>query len=305
MNYGFVGACIIALLAPASVHAEDLQNDQFRLLYSVHVDGSEPTNVWIPIAHDTEFQRVEAHLPEDVTTRIGDHGNQFGFVKRNAPVDFVVAYQIKRGEAKSHRNNDDPVAHWLQPDKLIPTDDAARKLADDITKTLPADASSTAKARAIFDHVVSSMTYDKSGEGWGRGDFHYACAAKKGNCTDFHSLFIGLCRAAGIPARFIMGVSVPEGQSGSVQGYHCWAEFFDRDSGWVPVDASFALTKKQPDYYFGNLDPHRVAFTIGRDLVLQPAQEADLLNYMIFAYAERNGKPVPTKTTITYSRKKD
>jgi transglutaminase-like putative cysteine protease len=44
------------------------------------------------------------------------------------------------------------------------------------------------------------MRYDKTGTGWGRGDVLYACDAKKGNCTDFHSLFIAMARSQGIPA---------------------------------------------------------------------------------------------------------
>jgi hypothetical protein len=67
----------------------------------------------------------------------------------------------------------------------------------------------------------------------------YACEVGRGNCTDFHSLFIGLARAAGIPARFVMGFPLPVGQSeGGITGYHCWAEFYDEGLGWVPLDAS-------------------------------------------------------------------
>ena len=63
-------------------------------------------------------------------------------------------------------------------------------------KTQPLD-----KARAIYDYVFTTMRYDKTGTGWGRGDVLYACDAKKGNCTDFHSLFIAMARSQGIPAR--------------------------------------------------------------------------------------------------------
>ena len=61
------------------------------------------------------------------------------------------------------------------------------------------------KARAIYDYVLSNMRYDKSGTGWGHGDTLYACSAKKGNCTDFHSLFISMARSQHIPARFEIG----------------------------------------------------------------------------------------------------
>jgi transglutaminase-like putative cysteine protease len=51
------------------------------------------------------------------------------------------------------------------------------------------------KARAIYDYVFATMRYDKTGTGWGRGDVLYACDAKKGNCTDFQSLFIAMARS--------------------------------------------------------------------------------------------------------------
>lgn len=57
-------------------------------------------------------------------------------------------------------------------------------------------------AKIIYDFILDYMTYDKSGEGWGRGDFWYACKYKKGNCTDFHSFFIGFARSLKIPSFF-------------------------------------------------------------------------------------------------------
>ena len=62
--------------------------------------------------------------------------------------------------------------------------------------------------------------------------------------------------------------------------------------GWVPVDTSEA--NKHPDkreYFFGAHDPHRVLFTLGRDITLQPPQQGPPLNYFIYPYVEVDGKP--------------
>lgn len=64
-------------------------------------------------------------------------------------------------------------------------------------------------ARAIYDHVLATMRYDKTTPGWGRGDTLRACQLGAGNCTDFHSLLISMSRAAGVPARFAIGATVP------------------------------------------------------------------------------------------------
>ncbi len=76
------------------------------------------------------------------------------------------------------------------------------------------------------------------------------------------------------------------------------AHSFDAKDGWVPVDASVGALSQRRDFNFGELDPHRVAFTLGRDLKLPSPQSGDPLNYMIFAYAERDGKIV--SSTLDY-----
>ena len=147
------------------------------------------------------------------------------------------------------------------------------------------------------------MSYDKSGTGWGRGDALYACDAKRGNCTDFHALVIGMARSVGIPARFAIGVSLPESRgSGEIPGYHCWAELYIRDRGWVPVDASEG-SKNPPkrDYFFGHHDENRLEFSRGRNLMLNPAQKGQSLNFFVYPYAEVDGRPHDTiERTITF-----
>jgi len=179
---------------------------------------------------------------------------------------------------------------YLQPDRLVPLNGAIAELAKQQTAgaTTPME-----KARKIYDYVVT-MHYDKSGEGWGRGDAIWACDSKRGNCTDFHSVFIGMMRYSGIPARFEIGFPLPEGKTeGEIPGYHCWSEFYIDGIGWVPVDASEA--SKDPtkrDYFFGALDANRVLFTYGRDICLSPEQKGEPLNYFIYPHAEINGQPV-------------
>jgi len=79
-----------------------------------------------------------------------------------------------------------------------------------------------------------------------------------------------------------------------VKGYHCWAEFYVNGKGWIPVDASDASKSADPtvrQYLFGNLDPDRVQFTVGRDLVLSP-RTAEPLNFFIYPRVEANGAEI-------------
>ena len=172
---------------------------------------------------------------------------------------------------------------------LVPVTGLPADLAVKVTegKTQPLD-----KARAIYDYVFTTMRYDKTGTGWGHGDVLYACDAKKGNCTDFHSLFIAMARSQGIPARFEIGFPLPpDKHSAEIAGYHCWSDFYIDGKGWIPVDISEAWKHPEKrDYFFGSHDVNRVQFSMGRDLRLNPPQEGKPLNYFVYPYVEVDGQ---------------
>jgi transglutaminase-like putative cysteine protease len=170
-------------------------------------------------------------------------------------------------------------ALYREPDGLVPLSGVIKQIAD---QESAGHASRDEKIHAFYDYVYRTMTYNKDGTGWGRGDAIWACTNKRGNCTDFHFLLIGMLRSQDIPARFLIGFPVPDGDEGDVAGYHCWAEIYDDKRGWVPVDASEAKKKNLKDAYFGTLPNDRIEFTLGRDLVLVPPQKGEPLNYFIY-----------------------
>jgi hypothetical protein len=150
------------------------------------------------------------------------------------------------------------------------------------------------KGLALYNKVDAHVKYDKPPKtNFGQGDVLWVCDSRFGNCTDFHSLFISLARAKNLPAKFEMGFGVPTGKPEDViGGYHCWAFFYVDGHGWVPVDISEAdKDPKMKEYYFGHLTPDRVTFTQGRQLTLEPKQDGPPVNYLIYPYAEVNGKP--------------
>ncbi|TMQ51792.1 MAG: transglutaminase domain-containing protein [Candidatus Eisenbacteria bacterium] len=185
-------------------------------------------------------------------------------------------------------------ALYLRKEALVSLSPRIRALADSVG----------GDSRARYDFVLAKMDYDKTVPGWGRGDSERACDVNKGNCTDFHSLFMSLSRAEGVPAVFEMGYStLPGGETNQAGGYHCWAWFYDdRAKGWVPVDISEA--DKHPEkasYFYGHLDADRITFSRGRDVVL-PGMKGAPLNYLpTGAYVEVDGKLLETGITRTIS----
>lgn len=287
----------------------------FAFTYQVHVPPEKEATghllLWIPLPQSDQYQNIQNLSIDSVIQhtqgRESEYDNLFALFRpttaqRQAGFDITLQFQATRFEHKvsldtesaklvSLKSSTPPdLQRYLQPDNLIPLNGVIAQLASQNTAS---DSTTLAAARHIYDYVVATMRYDKSGQGWGRGDAIWACTSKRGNCTDFHSLFIGMMRASGIPARFEIGFPLPESKTdGDIPGYHCWAEFYLGGTGWVPVDASEAW--KNPakhDYFFGAHDVNRVLFTYGRDLHLSPEQQGPPLNYFIYPYAELDGRP--------------
>ena len=273
--------------------------------------GAKKVDLWIPVPHDTPFQKItdfeiESALPYQIHT--AEYGNKILHITLNDPqqssFDVTMRFNTTRKEHVQERlqqanysaakeDRDPNMSRWLKPDRLVPIDGKIKQWAQEVIAAAGAK-TDLEKVRAIYNHIVATVKYDKSGQGWGRGDIYYACDARRGNCTDFHAIFIGYSRALGIPARFAIGFPLPADRGeGQVSGYHCWAEAYVKGIGWVPVDASEAA--KNParrEYFFGAHDENRVEFTTGRDLTLNPKQAAAPLNYFIYPYAEVDGKPL-------------
>jgi transglutaminase-like putative cysteine protease len=292
----------------------------FTFEYSVNVKDLPATarfvDLWVPVPHDNPYQKITAlkiETPFPFSTATDRDGNLILHLRAARPVNGSIPLTMRfsatrkehiklltTGEAKPESKA--VLDRWLKPDRLVPLDDQIRKWAREVVDAAHAS-SDLDMARAIYQHVVATVKYDKSGKGWGNGDIYYACDARRGNCTDFHAIFIGYARALGIPARFAIGFPLPSDRGeGTIAGYHCWAEFYANGIGWVPIDASEAgKNPDKRDYFFGAHDENRVELSRGRDLILTPGQKADPLNYFVYPYAEVDGqKYTALDTTYAY-----
>jgi transglutaminase-like putative cysteine protease len=272
--------------------------------------AAKRVRVWIPLPQTDQHQTVRIlAVKAPVKTRMtqeSEYGNRMIYAEIENPAagkaDFTVEYKITRREysrgdyAQLERTDQKltvvaaSMTRLIAPDTLIPTDGKIKELAVEVTGS---KSGAVAKAKAAYDYLFTNMRYDKTGSGWGRGDAVWACDTKRGNCTDFHSPFIGILRADGIPARFDIGFPLPENKDkGDIPGYHCWAEFYAPKTGWIPVDISEAWkAKEKGDYFFGSVDANRVQFSTGRDIALSPKQDGPALNYFVYPYVEVDGKP--------------
>ncbi|MBS0545756.1 MAG: transglutaminase domain-containing protein [Proteobacteria bacterium] len=134
--------------------------------------------------------------------------------------------------------------HYTRATALLPTDGIVRSTARDIVRGAKTDED---KARAIYEWVVDNTFREPSTRGCGLGDIRSMLETGNlsGKCADLSALYVGLCRAAGLPARDVYGIRVADsrfgykslGKSGNIsKAQHCRAEVFLERYGWVPVD---------------------------------------------------------------------
>src|SRR6266699_6157227 len=164
--------------------------DQFEFVYRVKLPEIKgEARVWIPLAKTDAFQTVteeKLNIPvkwERVHDR--DYGNDI-CVLHPQPADsgktIEVRYRVGRKEKAAYSASSADAARYLRPEKLVPVNETFRTLAQ---KAVADKKDDLDRAKALYDHVMGRMRYDKSGTGWGRGDALYACDARTGNCSDF------------------------------------------------------------------------------------------------------------------------
>ena len=294
-----MGLTLFAELNPQNKGSKRTIEFSYNILVNNVPANSKHLEIWLPVPKTTEHQEVSnlniscdypytfKKEPKYNNLILAIESNEGVSGDLSVAMDFLVTRKSYRVTDKLVTSNvvgnHEELENYLAPDRFVPVDGI---VAEEAQKILNKDMGPLEKAKVLYDHVVSNMSYDKSGEGWGKGDAVYACNVKKGNCTDFHSLFIGMARASGIPSRFVIGFPIPDKKKqGEIYGYHCWAEFYINGLGWVPIDASEACKyAEKRDLFFGGLDANRVQFTIGRDIQIEDNSNIMPLNYFIYPY---------------------
>lgn len=294
----------------ASALSEAGTGRAYDLKWTVKVDhvprGAKEAKVWVALPQDLPEQRVSRltittpyrrRIVRDLTF----HNRVALITVPRPPESFAIdlSAHVARAAVLAPRHavlTARERSLYLRKEALVSLSPRIHAIADTIGKS----------NRARYDYVRATMAYDKTAPGWGHGDSERACDIHKGNCTDFHSLFMSLSRAEGVPTVFEMGYPMqPQGETAQAGGYHCWAWFYDEPAkAWTPVDISEAWKHpEKAEFFFGHLDADRVTFSRGRDVSL-PGMRGEPLNYLpVGAYVEVDGTPLTDGVTrlLTYN----
>jgi transglutaminase-like putative cysteine protease len=348
-NPRFAPLALLALGACASTSTEPPLSARFFVRHELEVKVPEGTNelrVWMAMPQDDEHEdlanlSIDAPLSHEVRT--DNEGNRVLYLHGTAPLPasfkVVETFEVERRE---QRVGVDPAdtrplneaerkrfAKLLAPNRHIVIDDSVRDLAREIVGD---ETNPVTIASEVYDWTLANVDYwvkdPKSKKASPVGSSEYCLSTRTGNCTDFHSLYAALTRAAGVPTRILYGSFLKKELDGQDvdQSYHCWIEFYAPEIGWVPLDVAIAdifvgdfttttdneqlvrrttaagyagADPKLVRYYFGNLEERRVLWSVGRDLELDPKPAGGPVNALAKAYVEADGKPLAEKEAWT------
>ena len=289
---------------------------RFEVRYSVTVPalppGGRQLRMWLPYPESDAWQSldgvvVDAPFPHSVRQRFASIGRsgccsskrRRSARRRRAGDDALRGDAAGVGQPSGRTASRRGQRRRPEAAATLPSARQARTAARARSPRWPGEATADAhtqveKARAIYDYVTTHLHYDKSGTGWGRGDAVWACDNKRGNCTDFHSLLIGMARSVGIPAKFEIGLPIPEDKrAGAIGGYHCWAASTSTASaGCRSTARRRASFRRSATTSSARSTSTACGCSVGRDITLDPPQHGPPLNYFVYPYAEVDGEPL-------------
>jgi len=142
-----------------------------------------------------------------------------------------------------------------------------------VSEIVGAETNPARKARLIYDWVSANTVYSYAREySTLRCIPEYVLENGYGDCGQIALLYITLCRAAGIPARWQSGWIIYPMEV----NLHDWTEIYLHPYGWIPVDPDYgvqlthefsdlddATRRTLVDFFFGGLDAYRL--TVNRE----------------------------------------
>jgi len=305
---------------------------QFEVVTRVEiVNGSDATRIWLPAAliTQTPYQKTlsnEFHAEGGNARLVKGSDDALGMVVAEFPAGVKPLLTLTSrvatrnfavdlsSPAKAPRADRSELQHFLRPTKMLPTDGIVKATAAEITKGTKTDVD---KARAIYEWIVENTFRSPKVRGCGVGDIRFMLESRDlgGKCADLNALYVGLARAAGVPARDVYGIRIGRSDLGYkclgaaseniTKAQHCRAEVYLDAYGWVPVDPADVrkvvleeppgnrplddqMVKAARARLFGSWEMNWMAYNFGHDVVL-PGSAAGPVNFLMYPQAETRG----------------
>ena len=211
-------------------------------------DALKSADVWIALPHDAPNQKLhgepqlEPRPREIVEDRWGQRFAHFRVEELGAGETFEVQMSV-RATLYAVRHHIDParvgsldaipgeVREYLQDGSKYAMDHPSirRHLED----ALQGETRPYWMARRIARYIQERMHYELVG-GWNIAPT--VIDRGSGSCSEYSFVFIAMCRAAGIPARYVGSLVVRGDDASTDEVFHRWPAIYLPGYGWVPFD---------------------------------------------------------------------
>lgn len=116
--------------------------------------------------------------------------------------------------------------------------------------------------RKIFNYLIEHLEYELAG-GWNIAPA--ILERGNGSCSEYSFVYIAMCRASGLPARYAGSIVVRGDDASYDNVFHRWVEIYLPGYGWLPVDPSRGDKKLPADQAdsFGYLGNRVLITTVG------------------------------------------
>ena len=340
------GAALIPITP--SVFGEQINHSRwnsYRLTYQINLPTKgKRALLWLPLPDttDTHYQFTQGSVWNGSAKKAKFHtipktnfpvfhAEWRGNGTRKVTVSSIVktrnrSVNLQNFFEKKNRIIPSNIKRFLLPTRHAPLNGIVRMTASSIAKAANAN-TPLEKAYAIYNWVVDNAHRDQTARGCGRGDIKYMLERNNlgGKSADLNTLFVGLARASGIPARNQYGIRIDEsithkclGKFGDLSNaQHCRAEFYLAGLGWVPVDPADVhqlildegLTHDHPkvialrEKLFGAWEMNWVTFNHGDDITLASNSVSGKLPFFMYPHAEISGQEQDSLSSVEFSYK--
>lgn len=181
---------------------------------------------------------------------------------------------------------------YLRDHRIFSLEDASIKAA--AAELLREHPNPVDRAHAIHDLIASTMRY-KQGDGWDPAP--EVLRRRSGSCSEFSYLFSALCRASGIPTRFVGASICPilvHDAPFQDRGQHRWVEVYLPGHGWVPFDPTLDRSRRPRQDFVGT---HH-----GRTLIMTRIGDQSRQLGLSYIGANSHGRQVTRSRWFTWSQ---
>ncbi|MFN2176594.1 MAG: transglutaminase-like domain-containing protein [Anaerolineales bacterium] len=260
-----------AASAISILEQKEYQIDERFLISNLGPGLPSKHNLWIALITDhPPYQEVleRSIIPQNYHIFSDEYGNQiaeFDLVDLPAgnSISVVISYRLKVNRVAYDLSDceGELPSGYTNPDLHIESNNPQiKELSEQLTQGL-SDVCS--KVRAFYDYVGNNLVYSYNRNDWGA---QAALGEMGSDCTEYASLMIALCRASGIPARYLEGlVYLNEPTKDLARREHAWLEVYLPQIGWTAMDPTMGRSSLSRDKYFASHSPDHIIVTRGRN----------------------------------------